>query len=72
MSDVLIRYCPVRSGYDRRAASLAAEINEQTEHAATIESGESGQFDVIVGGRTVFSKRQAGRFPEHDEVLALL
>jgi selT/selW/selH-like putative selenoprotein len=31
--------------------------------------GKSGQFDVELDGRLVFSKKDAGRFPEHDEIL---
>jgi predicted Rdx family selenoprotein len=34
--------------------------------------GENGQFDVIRDGEIVFSKHDAGRFPEHDEILAAL
>jgi predicted Rdx family selenoprotein len=34
--------------------------------------GGKGQFDVIRDGSVLFSKREAGRFPEHDEVLAAL
>jgi selT/selW/selH-like putative selenoprotein len=34
--------------------------------------GSTGQFDVIAGGQLVFSKAEAGRFPEEDEVLRLL
>jgi selT/selW/selH-like putative selenoprotein len=29
-------------------------------------------FDVIVDGKLVFSKRERGRFPDEQEVLALL
>jgi predicted Rdx family selenoprotein len=35
-------------------------------------AGGSGQFDVVVGGEVVFSKRAAGRFPEPAEVVGLL
>ncbi len=35
-------------------------------------AGGSGQFDVVADGSTVFSKRQAGRFPDLPEVLDLL
>jgi selT/selW/selH-like putative selenoprotein len=48
-----------------------AEING-TAHSAEMEAGESGQFDVLVDDELVFSKRQAGRFPELDEMLAKL
>jgi selT/selW/selH-like putative selenoprotein len=32
-------------------------------------AGSKGQFDVLRDGELVFSKQQAGRFPEHDEIL---
>jgi selT/selW/selH-like putative selenoprotein len=34
--------------------------------------GAKGQFDVLRDGELVFSKQQAGRFPEHDEIFAAL
>lgn len=34
--------------------------------------GGRGQFDVLANGRLVFSKQAEGRFPDHDEILALL
>jgi selT/selW/selH-like putative selenoprotein len=36
---------------------------------ASIESGNQGQFDVIVDGKVIFSKEKTGRFPETDEIL---
>jgi Rdx family len=46
-------------------------LKEQGYDAAAIE-GEKSQFDVVADGRVVFSKQQAGRFPEDGEVLAAL
>jgi len=46
------------------AASLASRFGEKAE----ITAGKSGQFDVIVNGRLVFSKASAGRFPVDGEV----
>jgi hypothetical protein len=40
--------------------------------AASIVEGGKSQFDVLDDGELVFSKQQAGRFPEEDEVLELL
>lgn len=40
--------------------------------AATDIPGGKGQFDVLRDGELVFSKHDAGRFPEHDEILAAL
>jgi predicted Rdx family selenoprotein len=34
--------------------------------------GGKGQFDVLRDGELVFSKQAAGRFPEHDEILAAM
>jgi selT/selW/selH-like putative selenoprotein len=34
--------------------------------------GSGGEFEITVDGRLVFSKRAEGRFPDHEEVLALL
>ncbi len=41
-------------------------------YAAAPVSGEKSQFDVVADGELVFSKADAGRFPEEDEVLRLL
>jgi predicted Rdx family selenoprotein len=35
-------------------------------------SGKKGQFDVDADGRVIFSKDEAGRFPDDGEVLAAL
>jgi selT/selW/selH-like putative selenoprotein len=35
-------------------------------------AGAKGQFDVLRDGELVFSKQQAGRFPEHEEILGTL
>ena len=34
--------------------------------------GRGGVFDVAVDGRRIFSKHEVGRFPEEQEILALL
>jgi selT/selW/selH-like putative selenoprotein len=39
---------------------------------ASIVAGAKSQFDVLVDGRLVFSKQQEGRFPEEDEIVALV
>jgi len=40
--------------------------------AASIVEGAKSQYDVLVDSELVFSKQREGRFPEDDEVLALL
>jgi selT/selW/selH-like putative selenoprotein len=31
--------------------------------------GSRGAFDVVVDGRTIFSKHTTHRFPEHEEII---
>jgi len=68
---VEIHYCPTWSGYDKRAASLATELNAEGFEATALPGGK-GQYDVIADGRLVFSKAETGRFPEPGEVRAAL
>jgi hypothetical protein len=41
-------------------------------HEASAIEGEKSQYDVVGDGKLVFSKQREGRFPEDDEVVALL
>ena len=36
---------------------------------ATLIRGSGGVFDVVLDGRLLFSKKEAGRFPETVEIL---
>ncbi len=46
-------------------------LNASGFDAAALEGAKS-QYDVVADGRVVFSKQASGRFPEDDEILALL
>ena len=39
---------------------------------ASIVEGAKSQYDVFSDGELVFSKQREGRYPEEDEMLALL
>jgi hypothetical protein len=41
-------------------------------HDASAVEGEKSQYDVVADGKLMFSKQREGRFPEEDEVVALL
>jgi selT/selW/selH-like putative selenoprotein len=41
-------------------------------HDASMSPGGTGQFDVLADGALVFSKHEADRFPEEDEILRAL
>ena len=46
-------------------------LTEAGHDAAAVEGAKS-QYDVVADGNLVFSKQREGRFPEEDEVVALL
>jgi selenoprotein W-related protein len=48
---------------------LAAEIRKARGLDATLIKGSGGQFEVVIDGALIFSKKQLGRFPETDEIL---
>jgi selT/selW/selH-like putative selenoprotein len=50
--------------------SLAESIERETGARPELVRGDGGVFDVEVDGRRVFAKKEAGRFPGHEEILA--
>jgi selT/selW/selH-like putative selenoprotein len=52
-----------------RATSLAAEVKKQRSVEVVLHKGSGGQFEVVLDGKLLFSKKQAGRFPESEEIL---
>jgi len=51
---------------------LAATIKGETGVESELVCGGGGIFDVVVDGDMIFSKHEAGRFPEPDEILVKL
>lgn len=47
------------------AATLKDRFNADTE----LIKGGGGEFIVTVDGRKIFSKKEVGRFPEHEEIV---
>jgi selenoprotein W-related protein len=52
---------------------LKADLEKQFPniHVQLIESG-GGVFEVVKDGKLIFSKKQLGRFPEHEEIFEKL
>ncbi|MBI3872051.1 MAG: SelT/SelW/SelH family protein [candidate division Zixibacteria bacterium] len=48
---------------------MAAEIKAKFGIEPELIAGSGGIFDVKVDGKLIFSKKEAGRFPESAEVL---
>ena len=55
-----------------RATSLAAEIKNARGIEARLIKGRGGQFEVVLDGRLIFSKKQLGRHANPGEILALI
>ena len=51
---------------------MAAKIKDQFGIDTELIQGSGGQFEVVVDGRLIFSKKAEGRFPADDEVLSQL
>lgn len=63
-----ITYCGA-CGHLPRAAALAGEIKQARGLDTTLIKGDGGTFDVVLDGNLIFSRKQAGRFPELAELL---
>jgi len=51
---------------------LAAELKKSLGVDSELIPGSGGIFEVSAGGKTIFSKKMVGRFPEPGEIAALL
>jgi selenoprotein W-related protein len=51
---------------------LAAELKQNFGAESTLVPGGGGVFDVSVDGKTIFSKKSVGRFPEPGEIVGML
>ena len=69
--NIKIYYCVVWN-YKPSAVSLAVELKASFGVDSELISGEKGDFEVVVDGKTVFSKKKLSRFPEPGEVTGTL
>ena len=51
---------------------MGDDLKRQLGATIDLVEGAGGVYDVEVDGRKVFSKQQEGRFPELDEIIALI
>ena len=47
-----------------------AEIKRQRTIDAHLIKGSGGQFEIVLDGQLIYSKKQTGRFPEPSEILS--
>jgi selT/selW/selH-like putative selenoprotein len=51
---------------------LAAEIRKARGIESRLIKGSGGQFEVVLDGRLIFSKKKEQRFPETTEILEMI
>ena len=51
---------------------MAAAISDALDVDAELIRGDNGIFDVVCDDEMIFSKHEAGRFPDNDEVIERL
>jgi len=69
--DIKINYCSVWN-YEPRAAGLADAIKKEIGISSELIPGSNGVYDVIMDEKIIFSKNQTKRFPDNDEIIALI
>ena len=51
---------------------MAAQIEKAVGVVPELRKGQGGVFEVELNGRLIYSKKQTGRFPAHQEILSQL
>ena len=69
--EVSIEYC-TQWGYLNKALSLRESIEKQFGAKAELIKGTGGVFEVKVNNHYIFSKKEENRFPEENEIEALI
>ena len=72
--DIAITYCN-KWNYLPRAASLASSLLDKYGNSISqlsLVPSDGGVFEITMNEHLFFSKKKEGRFPEIDEVFALL
>jgi len=71
---VEISYC-TQCRWLLRAAWLAQELLttfDQDLHSVALKPGTGGIFEITLNGQLIFSRKEAGRFPEAKEIKQLI
>ncbi len=69
---ISIEYC-VMWNYHPQASSLKADLEKNfSDISIKLIEGKNGVFEVEKDGNLIFSKKQLGRFPEHEEIFEKL
>lgn len=71
--NVCIEYCS-QWNYKPRASGLEDELDAAFGSDVSVElvAGSGGVFEITVDGKSIFSKKKSGRFPNDGEIVALL
>jgi len=64
---ISIEYC-VEWNYEPQATSLATALKKRFGVKSQLIKSGGGVFEIVKDDVLIFSKKQTGRFPEHDEI----
>ena len=68
---ITIAYCG-EWNYQARAARLAEKIKVATGNNPDLYKSSGGAFEISVDNKLMYSKKATGRFPEDEDIIALL
>jgi len=71
MMKISIKYC-AQWNYRPRASRLGDELKRELNADVELVAGSGGVFDITANGRQIFSKGKSRRFPDPDEIIALI
>ena len=68
---ISIEYCTAWN-YKPRASSLEDELNSEFDADVELIASAGGVYEVVVDGKNIFSKKALNRFPNDEEIIALI
>ena len=73
---ILIKYCPIWDGYDKKALEVSKEITDSfTDVEVEVVEGARGEFSVIYEEdppALIYSMAEKDRLPTNNEITSLL
>ncbi|MCP3871965.1 MAG: hypothetical protein GY699_02275 [Desulfobacteraceae bacterium] len=51
---------------------MAEAIKKEFGISSELIPGSNGVYDIIIDKKTIFSKHEVNRFPDNDEIIALI
>ena len=69
--EISITYCS-KWNYKPRASSMEEELRNRFGANVKLIAGSGGEYEIVVDGKKIFSKRELNRFPNDGEIEQLI